>query len=77
MGMRFRKSFKIAPGVKFNVNKKSVGMTFGSKGVHYTVNSSGRRTTSVGAPVPDYIIRVFPVAAVPVLIVNRLHGLGR
>lgn len=50
MGMRFRKSFKIAPGVKFNVNKKSVGMTFGGKGVHYTVNSSGRRTTSVGAP---------------------------
>lgn len=50
MGMRFRKSFKIAPGVKFNVNKKSVGMTFGSKGTHYTVNSSGRRTTSVGAP---------------------------
>lgn len=50
MGMRFRKSFKIAPGVKFNVNKKSVGMTFGSKGAHYTVNSSGRRTTSVGAP---------------------------
>ena len=28
MGMRFRKSFKIAPGVKFNVNKKSVGMTY-------------------------------------------------
>ena len=28
MGLRFRKSFKIAPGVKFNVNKKSVGMTF-------------------------------------------------
>ena len=50
MGMRFRKSFKIAPGVKFNVNKKSVGMAFGGKGVHYTVNSSGRRTTSVGAP---------------------------
>ena len=31
MGLRFRKSFKIAPGVKFNVNKKSVGMTFGGK----------------------------------------------
>nr|DAW38148.1 MAG TPA: Protein of unknown function (DUF4236) [Caudoviricetes sp.] len=50
MGLRFRKSYKIAPGVKFNVNKKSVGMTFGGKGVHYTVNSSGRRTTSVGIP---------------------------
>ena len=50
MGLRFRKSYKIAPGVKFNVNKKSVGMTFGGKGVHYTVNSSGRKTTSVGVP---------------------------
>lgn len=50
MGLRFRKSFKIAPGVKLNVNKKSIGMTFGGKGVHYTVNSSGRRTTSVGVP---------------------------
>lgn len=50
MGLRFRKSFKIAPGVKLNVNKKSVGMTFGGKGAHYTVNSSGRRTTSIGVP---------------------------
>ena len=29
MGLRFRKSFKIAPGIKFNVNKKSIGFTFG------------------------------------------------
>lgn len=48
MGFRFRKSFKIAPGVKFNVNKKSVGMTFGIKGAHYTINSKGKRTKSVG-----------------------------
>ena len=50
MGVRFRKSFKIAPGVKFNLNKKSVGLTFGGKGVHYTVNSSGRKTSTVGIP---------------------------
>lgn len=50
MGFRFRKSFKIAPGVKFNINKKSVGMTFGTKGAHYTVNSKGKRTKSVGIP---------------------------
>lgn len=50
MGFRFRKSFKIAPGVKFNVNKKSVGMTFGIKGAHYTINSKGKRTKSVGIP---------------------------
>lgn len=50
MGFRFRKSFKVAPGVKFNLNKKSVGVTFGGKGAHYTVNSSGKKTTSVGIP---------------------------
>lgn len=50
MGFRFHKSIKIAPGVKFNINKKSVGMTFGTKGAHYTVNSKGTRTKSVGIP---------------------------
>lgn len=50
MGLRFRKSIKIAPGVKFNINKKSVGLTVGKSGVHYTVNSKGKRTASVGIP---------------------------
>ena len=47
MGLRFKKSFKIAPGIKVNVGKKSSSVTFGGKGAHYTVNSSGRRTSSV------------------------------
>lgn len=50
MGLRFRKSFKIAPGVKVNLNKKSSSVTFGGKGAHYTVNSKGRKTTTVGIP---------------------------
>ena len=50
MGFRFRKSFKIAPGVKVNFNKKSTGVTFGGKGFHYTVNSKGKRTKTVGIP---------------------------
>lgn len=50
MGLRFRKSFKIAPGIKVNFNKKSVGATLGTKGAHYTINSSGRKTSSVGIP---------------------------
>ena len=32
MGFRFRKSFKIAKGVRFNVGKKSTGFSFGGKG---------------------------------------------
>ena len=50
MGFRFRKSIKIAPGVKLNFNKKSTGITFGGKGVHYTINSKGKRTASIGIP---------------------------
>lgn len=50
MGIRFRKSVKIAPGVKLNFNKKSVGVSVGTRGAHYTANSSGRRTATVGVP---------------------------
>ncbi len=50
MGLRFRKSIKIAPGVKVNFNKKSVGVSVGTKGAHVTVNSKGRKTTTVGIP---------------------------
>lgn len=50
MAVRFRKSIKIAPGVRFNINKKSVGLTIGGKGAKYTVNSRGRRTATVGLP---------------------------
>lgn len=50
MGFRFRKSFKIAPGIRFNLNKKSAGISIGGKGVHYTLNTSGKRTVSAGIP---------------------------
>lgn len=50
MGLRFRKSIKIAPGVKLNLNKNSSSVTVGTKGKHYTVNSKGKTTKSVGIP---------------------------
>lgn len=50
MGLRFRKSIKIAPGVKINLNKKSTSVTFGGKGAHYTASSTGKKTASVGIP---------------------------
>ncbi|WML54340.1 DUF4236 domain-containing protein [Neobacillus sp. PS3-12] len=50
MGLRFRKSFKIAPGVRFNIGTKSSSISFGGKGLRYTINSKGRRSTSVGIP---------------------------
>lgn len=50
MGLRFRKSIKIFPGVKLNFNKKSIGLSFGTRGARVSVNSDGRKTTSVGLP---------------------------
>lgn len=50
MGFRFRKSIKIAPGVRLNIGKKSVGISAGVKGARVSVNSSGRVTKSVGIP---------------------------
>ncbi|MEH7252863.1 DUF4236 domain-containing protein [Neobacillus niacini] len=50
MGLNFRKSFKIAPGVRVNVGKKGVGVSVGGNGLRYSVNSSGRRTATVGVP---------------------------
>ena len=35
---RFRRSIKIAPGIKINFNKKSTSLTLGRRGVHTTIN---------------------------------------
>ena len=50
MGLRFRKSVKLAPGIKLNFGKKGVGMSFGGKGARFSVNSSGRSTATLGVP---------------------------
>lgn len=54
MGLRYRKSIKIAPGVKINLNKKSASVTVGGKGYHKTFNSNGQTTTSVNLPVKGF-----------------------
>lgn len=51
MGVRFRRSYKIAPGVKINLNKKSVGISVGGKYLRKSINTSGRKTTTVGTPI--------------------------
>lgn len=51
MGIRYRKSIKIAPGVKVNLNRKSASVTLGGNGYHKTFNSNGQTTTSVNLPV--------------------------
>lgn len=48
--LRMRRSVRLGPGVRVNMSKRSVGLSVGTRGTRYSVNSSGRRTTSVGVP---------------------------
>ncbi|MFC3704471.1 DUF4236 domain-containing protein [Devosia honganensis] len=50
MGFRFRKSFKIAPGVRVNLNAKSTSVRIGSKGLGYTISSTGRKRVTASIP---------------------------
>ncbi|MBA1195220.1 DUF4236 domain-containing protein [Pseudomonas entomophila] len=49
MALRFRKSFKIAPGVRINLSKSGVSTSVGGKG--FTTNLS-KRGTRVTAGIP-------------------------
>ncbi len=50
MGLRFRKSITLMPGVRLNIGTKGVSISTGVKGFRKTFHSSGRVTTSVGLP---------------------------
>lgn len=50
MSVRFRRSVKIAPGIRINFNTHSTSLTLGPRGAHYTMSSTGRRTISSGIP---------------------------
>ena len=59
MPIRFRRTLKIAPGVKLNFSKSGVSTTVGPKGFHFTFGKRGvRRTVSIpgtGVSEVDYI----------------------
>jgi hypothetical protein len=45
MPFRFRRTFKILPGVKINVSKSGMSVTVGPKGYHLTFGKQGIRQT--------------------------------
>jgi len=49
MPIRFRKSFRIFPGVLINFSRSGISTTVGSRGFHLTFNKNGVRQ-SVGIP---------------------------
>lgn len=49
MGWRFRRSFKILPGLRLNIGKKSVSVSAGPRGLTTTVGKTGVHQ-NVGLP---------------------------
>ena len=50
MGFRFRRTIKILPGVRLNINKSSASISVGPKGLKHTISTNGTRTNTVGIP---------------------------
>ena len=50
MPFRFRRTIKIAPGIRLNLNKKSSSIRFGGRGAGVTVSSTGKTTRTIGVP---------------------------
>jgi Protein of unknown function (DUF4236) len=48
MPFGFRKSVKLAPGLRLNLSKRSAGVSFGPRGAKLSVNSRGQRRASLG-----------------------------
>ena len=49
MGFRFRRSFRLLPGIRLNLGKRGVSTSVGVRGTHVTFGSSGTRET-IGVP---------------------------
>src|SRR5437879_2047050 len=49
MGFRFRRSFKLIPGIRINLSKTGVSTSLGTRGAWFTIGPRGTRAT-VGLP---------------------------
>ena len=49
MGFRFRRSFRVFPGLRLNLSKSGVSTSIDGRGAWFTVGPRGTRTT-VGLP---------------------------
>jgi len=50
MGFRFRRSVRIAPGIRINFNAKSTSVRIGPRGLGYTFSSTGKKHVTAGIP---------------------------
>jgi len=49
MGLRFRRSFRLMPGIRLNVSKSGVSASIGGRGAWFTIGRRGTRAT-LGIP---------------------------
>lgn len=78
MGFRFRRSFKIAPGIRVNLNSKSTSVRIGPKGLGYTFSSNGKKrvTASIPGTGISYSEVVSPARRQPAVPVQSLQSSG-
>ncbi|MCY1668059.1 DUF4236 domain-containing protein [Rhizobium sp. SL86] len=50
MAFKFRRTLKIAPGLRLNLTHRGVSARVGTKGAGYTVNTNGSQHVSAGVP---------------------------
>lgn len=50
MAFKFRRTMKIAPGLRLNLTHRGVSARVGTKGAGYTVNANGSQHVSAGIP---------------------------
>lgn len=46
MGLRFRKTLKLAPGLRINLARKGASISVGGKGLTYNIGKNGTRSTA-------------------------------
>jgi hypothetical protein len=49
MGLRFRRTVKLLPGIRLNISRSGPSVSLGGRGVRYTLGPKGKRIT-VGVP---------------------------
>lgn len=50
MALRFRRSIKLAPGLRLNLSKSGLGLSAGIRGLRVGLDPRGRTYTSAGIP---------------------------
>lgn len=59
MGLRMRKSFRLAKGVRLNIGKKSASISVGNKYGHTTISTGSSRRSGSKAQLREDLSTVF------------------